>query len=324
MDLDLRQLRYFVAIAECGGFSAASEVLHIAQSALSRHVQNLEQECGGPLFERASRGIQLTTAGLLLLDRARRLLREVDSIRLDVQAENEEPTGVVRIGTTPSVAEALFTPLAVHFLNSFPKVRLELVETIKPDPSALLSRGDLDLAISSPKEAYGSLHFEPLFIEQMCVFGPVGGEGPPTPAQDGLGMLLDTPLVVPVGTGWMPKLGLLLGERVSRLQVRLEVVGMTCMKQMVAAGLGRGIVPHWTLSRELAEKRFWAVPIKGFTQVRALARSRDRPIGRIGIEFAGAVRHVVRGMGKLEGIKLIGDDAARALARDRTRANIQM
>ena len=219
----------------------------------------------------------------LLLDRARKLLREVDSIRVDIQAENEEPTGVVRIGSTPSVAEAIFRPLAVHFLRNFPKVRLELVETIKPDPSALLSRGDLDLAISSPKDAYASLDFEPLFIEQMCVFGPCGPNGRAPPSQDVLEMLLDTPLVVPVGMGWMPKLGVLLGERVSRLQVRLEVVGMVCMKQMVAAGLGRGIVPLWTLSRELAEGRFWAVPIEGFTLIRALAYSRDRPIGRIGL-----------------------------------------
>jgi LysR family nitrogen assimilation transcriptional regulator len=324
MDLDLRQLRYFVAIAENGGFSAAAEVLHIAQSALSRHVRNLEAECGGPLFERASRGIQLTTAGRLLLDRARNLLREADSIRVDIQSENDEPTGLVRFGTTPSLAQALFEPLASYFLGRYPKVHLQLVESIKPDPSALLSRADLDLALTSPKSSYSSLDFEPLFVEQMCVFGPAGDNGGARPAQDGVAALLDTPLVVPVGAGWLPKLGAVLGDDVSRLQMRLEVVSMVCMKQMVAAGLGRGIVPLWTLSQELAERRFWALPIEGFTQTRALARLQDRPIGRIGVELAKAVRLVVRDMGKLDGIKLIGDDATRELSRDRTAANTQM
>lgn len=324
MDLDLRQLRYFVAIAESGGFSAAAEVLHIAQSALSRHVRNLEAECGGPLFERASRGIQLTTAGRLLLDRARKLLREADSIRVDIQSENDEPTGQVRFGTTPSVAQALFEPLATHFLQRYPKVHLQLVESIKPDPSALLSRADLDLALTSPKASYASLDFEPLFVEQMCVFGPADSSGRAPSNQDGAAALLDTPLVVPVGAGWLPRLAAVLGDDVSRLQMRLEVVSMVCMKQMVGAGLGRGIVPLWTLSQELAEGRFWALPIEGFTQTRALARLQDRPIGRIGIELAKAVRLVVRDMGRLEGIELIGDGVARKLPADRPATNVQM
>lgn len=322
MDLDLRQLRYFVAIAESGGFSAASEVLHIAQSALSRHVQNLEQECGGPLFERASRGIQLTTAGTLLLDRARNLLREADNIRVEIQSENDEPTGLVRFGTTPSLAQALFEPLASFFLRRYPKVHLQLVESIKPDPSALLSRADLDLALTSPRSSYSSLDLEPLFVEQMCVFGPADAKPGTRAARDGIAALLDTPLVVPVGAGWMPRLGAILGDDVSRLQMRLEVVSMICMKQMVAAGLGRGIVPLWTLSQELAEGRFWALPIEGFTQTRALARLHDRPIGRIGIELAKAVRLVVRDMGKLDGIRLIDDGAAPELPAGRARANI--
>lgn len=305
--MDLRQLRYFVAIAEHGGFNAAAEVLHVAQSALSRHVRNLELECGGPLVERASRGLVLTNAGKLLLERARGLLRQADSLRVEVQAENEEPTGIVRFGTTPVVATTLFQPLATCFLERFPKVRLQLVETIKPSPQALLSRASLDLALTTLTEGYTSIDFEPLFVEQMCVFGPQAPERDLRPAVDGMEALLDTPLVVPVGVGWRPQLGALLGERVQQLQIRLEVVSMVCMKQMVAAGLGRGVVPLWTVSREIEEGKVWAIPIDGFSLTRALAWPRDRPIGRMGHELADAVRHTVRAMGDLDGISLISD-----------------
>ena len=69
--MDLRQLRYFKAVAECGGFTAAAAVLRIAQSALSRQVALLEAECGGALFERGVHGVALTPSGRVLLERAR-------------------------------------------------------------------------------------------------------------------------------------------------------------------------------------------------------------------------------------------------------------
>lgn len=304
--MDLRQLRYFVAIAEKGGFNAAAEVLHVAQSALSRHVRNLELECGGPLFERASRGLVLTKAGTLLLERARSLLRQADSLRVEVQAENDEPTGLVRFGTTPVIATTLFQPLAAYFLERYPKVRLQLVETITPGPLALLSRADLDLALTTPNDNFTSIEYEPLFVEQMCVFGPQAPERDQRPAVDGLEALLDVPLVVPVGAPWMPQLGALLGERVQRVQIRIEVVSMICLKQMVVAGLGRGVVPLWALSQEIEESRVWAIPIDGFFLTRALARPRDRPIGRIGHELADAVRKTVQRFGDMDGISLIG------------------
>src|SRR5438094_5455838 len=106
--MDLRQLRYFTAVAERGSFSAAASALNVAQSALSRHVQLLEQEVGGPLLERGARGVTLSEAGRLLLDRARYILGEVETLRDAVTARNQEVTGTVRFGAPPSLAYVLF------------------------------------------------------------------------------------------------------------------------------------------------------------------------------------------------------------------------
>ena len=79
--MDLRQIRYFVSVAERGGFAAAASTLNIAQSALSRHVKELEDELGGALLERGARGVSVTESGKVLLARGRWLLGTIDDIK---------------------------------------------------------------------------------------------------------------------------------------------------------------------------------------------------------------------------------------------------
>jgi molybdenum-dependent DNA-binding transcriptional regulator ModE len=126
--MDLRQLRYFVAVAERGGFAAAASTLNVAQSALSRHVKELEHELGGKLLERGARGVSVTESGKVLLARGRWLLKTIDDIKAEVRTENGEPSGTVRIGAPSSLADILYAPFAQLFIKQFPRVRLELSE----------------------------------------------------------------------------------------------------------------------------------------------------------------------------------------------------
>ena len=105
--MDLRQLRYFVAVAERGGFGAAASALNVAQSALSRHIRVLEEELGGALLVRGTRGVSVTESGKVLLDRGRWLLGSLDDIKAEVQTENREPSGTVRLGAPSSLAVEL-------------------------------------------------------------------------------------------------------------------------------------------------------------------------------------------------------------------------
>src|SRR5258708_11400009 len=96
--MDVGQLRYFVAVAERGGFGAAASTLNIAQSALSRHVRELEHELGGALLERGARGVSVTESGKVLLARGRWLLGAIDDIKAEGRTENREPRRTGRVG----------------------------------------------------------------------------------------------------------------------------------------------------------------------------------------------------------------------------------
>jgi DNA-binding transcriptional LysR family regulator len=96
--MDLRQLRYFVAVAEEEHFGRAAKRLHIVQPALSMQIRSLEEELGGPLFQRTSRRVVLTEAGSILLADARRLLAQADRVRSDVRRSLKGEIGSVRIG----------------------------------------------------------------------------------------------------------------------------------------------------------------------------------------------------------------------------------
>lgn len=295
--MDLRQLRYFKAVADNGGFSAAAAVLRIAQSALSRQVALLETECGGALFERGAHGVALTPSGRVLVRRASFLLQQVEEARSEAQAENANPRGTVRLGSTPSVGELLYQPLAARFLLRFPRVRLQLIEAITPDPLTSLLNGAIDLAIVSRPTSMEGITFTALFLEQMCLFGPAGSHefaAGETHAE----VLLGLPLVVPTGMPWLPRLQPFLGERVHKLWPRVEVVSMTCMKQMVRGGLGFGVVPSWTIRDEIASGEFKAAKLRGLTIHRGLAMPTGRPVSRITHSLAKAVQEEVHVMVK--------------------------
>jgi LysR family nitrogen assimilation transcriptional regulator len=105
--MNLRQLRYFVAIADAGSFTSAALVLHVAQSALSRHMKLLEDTLGGELFERGTRGVVLTESGQALLTEARMVLARVEDIRTDISAMHGEVRGTVKLAMPSSLSHLL-------------------------------------------------------------------------------------------------------------------------------------------------------------------------------------------------------------------------
>src|SRR5262252_5428907 len=170
--MDLRQLRYFVTVAERGGFGAAASALNVAQSALSRHVRLLEHELGGALLERGARGVAVTEAGKVLLTRGRWLLGAFDDIKAEVRTENREPSGTVRLGAPSSLADILYAPLAKFFAERFPRVRLELSEGLTEALSDRLLRFELDVAIVTAPQPNNHLDYEALVIEKVFLIGP--------------------------------------------------------------------------------------------------------------------------------------------------------
>lgn len=123
--MDLRQLRYFSAVITLGSFSRAAEQLHVAQSAISRQIQSLEEEVGVDLLQRKPK-LQATEAGLLLLERATGIIRDFRSLQDDVRQYAELPKGLLRVGMVPFSGQ-LFMPKAIaKFVRDYPQVRVQV------------------------------------------------------------------------------------------------------------------------------------------------------------------------------------------------------
>ncbi|KYF88743.1 LysR family transcriptional regulator [Sorangium cellulosum] len=144
--MELRHLRYFIAIAEEESFRRAAEKLRVSQSPLSRQMQQLEEEIGAELFEPSGRGVKLTTAGRLLLDRAKTILSDVDAAAKEVRETAEGQIGTVTIGFESG--SAYIGPLSMilsRFRELAPRVNVELVPMSSAQQWDALREGQISL-----------------------------------------------------------------------------------------------------------------------------------------------------------------------------------
>jgi len=280
--MDLRQLRYFVAVAERGGFAAAASALNIAQSALSRHVKELERELGGALLERGTRGVTVTESGKVLLARGRWLFGTIDDIKAEVRTENREPSGTVRLGAPSSLADIIYAPLAQLFVKRFPRVRLELSEGLTEGMCDLLLRGELDLAVVTTPQPNDHLDYETLVVEQVFLIGaprdPLLKRGKLTRKEfEGL-----PAAVVPLSRNPFP----------STVPFSLRVDSCGPLKRIVACGLGYGLLPFSGIHEEVAAGKLSAALLPWMRADRVLALPRGRPVSRATREVFAGLRQV--------------------------------
>ena len=268
--MDLRQLRYFIGVAERGGFGAAASSLNVAQSALSRHIKELEYELGGALLTRTARGVAVTESGKVLLERGRWLLGMVDDIKAEVRTENREPSGTVRLGAPPSLGEVFYPALARLVVERFPRVQLELSEGLTELASDRLLRGQLDLAMVTAPQPNDHLDYETLVVEQLFLIGP-----PRDP-------LLKRGKLTPAEFKKLPRVVLPLSRTLFPPEIpsRLRVDSSTSMKRMVASGLGYALLPYSGIYQEVEAGQLSAAFLPWIGAERVLALPRGRPISR--------------------------------------------
>jgi LysR family transcriptional activator of glutamate synthase operon len=172
--MELRQLRYLVALAEERNFTRAAEREHIAQPALSQQVRRLEQETGLALVERTTRRVALTEAGELLLVRARRILAELDAAQADLQALSGVQTGHVLIGTIHTMGPIDLSLALGAFHQRHPGVELTVLEQSSEELAELLRVDELDLAFLSVTERVEShgIGLHQLVSEELVAIVP--------------------------------------------------------------------------------------------------------------------------------------------------------
>ena len=309
--MDLRQLRYFVAIAEAGSLSAAADGLGVAQSALSRHLAGLEHALGARLFDRGRRGVSPTGAGALLLGRARAILAEIEATRAELTAGAGQLRGRVAIATSSSVANALYGPLALRLSREHPGLMLDFHEG-QDDLIERLAQGRLDLAIVTTSDRSGLVSFRPLYAEPVWLIGPAGDSmlGPGLSSESiTLEQALGRELVLPVGEASLAWLH----ERCRMLDLvprcRLHAESLDTIRELVRLGLGCALLPYAAMAPELTAGTFAGAPIQGFELVRRLGTPRGRGHGRAARVVADAITDEVTRLiraGAIPGARPIG------------------
>jgi LysR family transcriptional activator of glutamate synthase operon len=172
--MDLRQLRYLVALSEEQNFTRAAAREHIAQPALSQQIRRLEDELGLALVERTTRRVVITDAGALLVNRARRMLAELEAAQEEIQALRGVWTGRVIIGTIHTMGPIDVSVALAQFHERHPGVELSVCEQSSEELAELLRRDELDLAFLSVTERIEShgLGLAQLMLEELVLIMP--------------------------------------------------------------------------------------------------------------------------------------------------------
>jgi len=245
-DIELRHLRYFVAVAEELHFGRAAQRLHLAQPPLSQQIRKLEEILGYPLFVRTSRAVRLTSAGEVFLDRAKRTLRNVQEDIDEVRSISCGDVGFLRVGF---IGSSMLTPLPEmlgQYRHQFPKVQLQLRESFSALLEQSLVKGMLDAGFLRDGDPMPGLTIEPLFSEPYVAVLPH-----PHPLAKSrsisAGQLRDEPFVL-----FAPTAGKLAYERTLSLclehgfrpNVVQEAPQWLTILRLVGAGLGVTIAPE--------------------------------------------------------------------------------
>ncbi|MEZ5613748.1 MAG: LysR substrate-binding domain-containing protein [Rhodocyclaceae bacterium] len=175
--MNLRQLEYFVAVAELGSFSKAAVILNVAQPALSRQVRLLETDLHVTLLVRNGRGVVLTEAGKRLFDHSVGILQLVSRVREDIEASRDEPAGRIVVGLPPSMGRLLTLPLVEGFRRTLPKARLAIVEGLTAHLAEWISTGRVDLGLLHNPEPQSALEVMPVLEEPLGLVSPAAKPG---------------------------------------------------------------------------------------------------------------------------------------------------
>jgi len=245
--MELRQLRYFVAVAEIGHFTRAADALHVAQPSLSQQIRSLERELGVGLFERTSRRVRLTAAGESLLPHARRALAAVEDARHELREQLVAPTGPARLGTTPTVAIHLLPAWLAAFNQAFPRVEVQLLEGGALALETDLVNGSIDLAVVTLPLHHTFLETA-IILDEELLLGVTADHALAQRAEVALAEAAEEPFVL-YREGYGLRESVLDACRAAGFRPRVALDGgeTETVLRLCAAGLGITLVPQLAL-----------------------------------------------------------------------------
>jgi len=245
--MDLRQLDYFVHVAELGSFSKAASLLSIAQSALSTRVRQLEVELKQPLLHRNGRGVTPTDAGKRLLQHARGILMQVSRTRDELAEFRSTPAGHIVLGLPPTIAKLLTLPWLREFRACFPNATIGIMEGLSASVLEWLSTGRIDIGMAFNPVPSPGIEIAPLMEEPMFLIGAKRESRRPGKAVP-LRKLPRYPLVAPSRPNAnRMRIEAQLAHFGLKPTIVLEVDGVATMLDAVREGYGYTVLPLTTV-----------------------------------------------------------------------------
>ena len=294
--MDIRQLRYFLAITRCGSFSRAALELNVAQPALSHHVANLEAELGVRLLHRSKRGVSATECGQALVGHAEIILRQMAHAMHDVQRLSESPSGGVTIGLPSSLAIEMTLPLLHEIERRHPAIVPRIVENHSGYLADLLLDGQVDIALLFEVEEPALFELEPVLREPLFLVSAPSAD-PAGLAPLSLAEVVALPLITTTAQNGLRRLiDARARERGLTASFRMELDSLQAIKRLVAAGYAHSVLSWYAVREEVEAGRLQARPIAEPVLERDvyLARARDWPRTRASEVVRDICRELVR------------------------------
>src|SRR6201997_1231724 len=247
LNVTIRQLRYFDALARHAHFRRAAQACAISQPALSMQIKELEDALGGVLLERNARQVSLTRFGEELVERIRDILRSVDELGDFARAAQDQLAGRLRIGMIPTIAPYLLPKVIENLARMHPEIDIHVRETLTPKLIREVAEGRLDTAIVALPVSEPSLTEVALFTENFLLVRPGADEKTPVPSHERLREM--RLLLLEEGHCFRDQ-ALAFCNMQSPPREVLDASSLSTLVQMVGAGIGVTLIPEMAVAVE--------------------------------------------------------------------------
>lgn len=248
INLTLRQLRYFQALARCGHFGRAAEACAVSQPALSMQIKELEELLGTKLFERGARQVWLTNFGEAFAPRVRDLLHSVDELEELARASRDGVVGRLRIGVIPTIAPYLLPVIIGNLTRMHGSLDIHVRETLTSKLLQELAERLIDTAIVALPVSEPSLTEVALFTEEFVLVRPSEQEGKPVPNRETLSKM--RLLLLEEGHCFRDQAISFCNMHPARPRELLDGSTLSTLVQMVGAGIGVTLIPEMAVAVE--------------------------------------------------------------------------
>ena len=249
MRFDFTDLRLFQFVVQTGSITRGAERAHLALASASARIRGMEEILGVPLLKRGRRGVEPTEAGRSLLDHARIVLQQIETMRGDLSAYSRGLKGSVRILANTSALSEHLPALLADFLAANPTIDIDLEDRESPAIGAAIAAGDADIGIGSQAALVPGLESHPFRTDRL-VLAVSANHRLAGKRQTAFADLLDLDFVgLPRGAALDEHVAMQAARLGRALRLRVRVSSLDAVCAMVAAGVGVGIVPETTASR---------------------------------------------------------------------------